>query len=169
VTKQANQWTCSEVQLTRSFGYGTYAFTVQDISHLEPAAVLTLFTWDELGTDQYHREMDIELSRWGDPENKNAQYVIQPYFVPANVSRFMMPPGLLTHFIHWEPGQARFDTVPGSMSAAERHAVAKYTFTAGIPSPGGETVRMNLCAYSYSKVPLKNEAEVVIERVQYLP
>ena len=44
VTKNQDGWSCAEVRLTRSLGYGTYLFVVRDISHLEPSAVLTLFT-----------------------------------------------------------------------------------------------------------------------------
>ncbi len=39
IAKAAGEWTCAEVSLTRSLGYGTYAFTVRDTSQLEPAAV----------------------------------------------------------------------------------------------------------------------------------
>jgi hypothetical protein len=169
IRRKSDQWTCSEVIMTRSFGYGTYLFSVQDVSRMEPAAVLGLFTYDELGTNQSHREMDIEISRWGDPDDKNAQYVVQPYYVPANVSRFTAPAGLLTFSIHWEPGKATFETLRGSMPASRSHAISEHVFTSDVPSPGGESIRMNMCPFNYSKVPLQNEAEVVIERVQYLP
>jgi hypothetical protein len=168
IGRRADKWTCSEV-MTRSFGYGTYLFSVQDVSHMEPAAVLGIFSYDELGTDQNHREMDIEISRWGDPDDKNAQYVVQPYYVAANVSRFAAPPGVLTFALHWEPGKASFETVRGKIPVSAARAVAKHVFTSGVPPPGGESVRLNLCPFNYSKVPLQNEAEVVIERVQYLP
>lgn len=169
IGRKPDQWTCSEVIMTRHFGYGTYLFSVQDISQLEPAAVLGIFTYDELGTDQNHREMDIEISRWGDPNDKNGQYVVQPYYVPANVSRFTVPPGPLTFSLHWEPGKATFETVRGNMPASSSHSVATHVFTSDVPSPGSESVRLNLCPFNYSKVPLQNQAEVVIERVQYLP
>ena len=55
------------MSLTRRLGYGTYRFVVRDVGHLEPGAVLTLFTWEGAAADQNHREMDIEISRWGDP------------------------------------------------------------------------------------------------------
>lgn len=61
---------------------------MRDTSKLEPAVVLALFTWDYAGGDDNNREMDVEISRWGDPANKNAQYVVQPFHVPANVARF---------------------------------------------------------------------------------
>lgn len=46
---------------------------------LEPAAVFGILTWDYTGTDPNHREMDIELTKWGDSTIKNAQFVLQPY------------------------------------------------------------------------------------------
>ncbi len=118
IGRKAERWTCSEVILARSLGYGTYLISVQNLAHLEPAAVFGIFTWDELGTDQNHREMDIEISRWGDPADKNAQYVIQPYYVPANVYRFIAPSGLLTFSMRWEPGKASFETLRGNMPSA---------------------------------------------------
>src|SRR5258707_3609324 len=87
IAKVAGKWTCSEVTLTRNFGYGTYSFVVRDTSHLDPAAVFTMFTWDYAGSDPNNREMDIEGSRWGDPTTKNAQYVVKPFYVPENASR----------------------------------------------------------------------------------
>ena len=70
--------------LTRALGYGTYAFVVRDTSQLDPAAAMGLLTWDDQGVDQNHRELDIEISRWGDGST-DAQYVVQPYYVAANV------------------------------------------------------------------------------------
>ena len=99
--------------LTRSLGYGTYAFIVRDTSSLDPAAAFGMITWDEQGAEQNHRELDIEISQWGDRSIPNAQYVIQPYYVPANVVRFTAPPGPLTHSFRWEPGRAAFRTIRG--------------------------------------------------------
>ncbi len=106
-------WTCSEVILTRSLGYGSYRFVVQETSRLEPAAVLGMFTWDDFGADQNHREVDVEISRWGDSNNNNAQYVVQPFYVPANVVRFLSPSGVVTHSFRWEPGRVSFKSVVG--------------------------------------------------------
>jgi hypothetical protein len=169
ITRQADRWKCSEVALAPSFGYGTYLFAVEDVSHLEPAAVFSIFTWDASGTDRVFREMDIQLSQWGDPQNKNAQYVIQPYYIPANVSRFSLPAGVATHLIHWEPGQVSFESFRGYRTGTRARLIAQHNFTSSTPRPGGETIRMNLCAIDFAKVPLQHEAEVVIEKAQYLP
>ena len=165
IAKTSGNWTCAEVSLTRSFGYGSYSFVVRDISRLEPAAVFGMFTWDYAGTDPNHREMAVEISRWGDPLSKNAQYVIQPYYVPANVSRFTAVPGVLTHVFHWEPGRVSFSTVGGSGS----RPVSGHVFTSGVPSHGVESIRMNLYVFNGARTPLQNEAEVVVDKFEYLP
>ena len=105
---------------------------VRDVSHLEPAAAFGMFTWDDLGVEQNHREVGIEISRWGDPANKNAQYVIQPYYVAANVARFTAPAGRLTHSFRWEPGRVSFKTVLGALGAgsARRRAARSHVRSA---------------------------------------
>jgi hypothetical protein len=169
VTRRDGRWTSAEVALTRSLGYGTYLFVVRDTSHIDPAVALSLLTWDDQGVDQNHREVDIEISRWGDPGSKDGQYVVQPYYVAANVARFAMLAGRLTHSLRWEPGRASFKTLRGAGSAAHEPVVAQHDFTSGVPVPGNETVRMNLYYFRYSPTLLENETEIVIEKFQYLP
>jgi hypothetical protein len=169
LARRNDRWTSAEVTLTRSLGYGTYAFVVRDTSHLEPSATVGLFTWDDEGGDQNHRELDVEISRWGDPTIANAQYVVQPYYVAANVRRFTAPSGRLTHSFRWEPGRASFRTVRGAGAAPSSPAVAEHAFTSGVPVPGNERVRMNLYYFRFSPTSLQKEAEVVIEKFQYLP
>ena len=166
IAKKGNEWTSAEAILTRSLGYGSYSFVVQDVSQLEPAAVLSISIWDNTGPS---REMDIETSRWGEPNSKNAQYVIQPYYVPANVVRFMAPRGILTYSFLWEPGRASFHTVRGLPLKAGSDSVAEHVFTSGIPSPGQESTHINLYVFDNKKNPLKHESEVIVENFEYLP
>lgn len=166
VSRQNGQWVSAEVKLARSLGYGSYRFVVHDVSHLEPAAVFALFTWDESGPA---REMDIEISRWGELEGKNAQYVVQPYVVPANTVRFTTPPGALTHWMSWEPGRVLFKTVRGSSSNMELPAVADHVFTSGVPSPGNERIHMSMYVFDGGRNPLQNEFEVMVEKFEFRP
>jgi hypothetical protein len=161
--QQGDNWIGAEVSLTHSLGQGLYLFTVRDVSHLDPAAAMTLCTWDDLGTDQHHREVDIEVSRWGDPASKNAQYVVQPFDEPANVVRFEAPAGPLTYSFHWEPGRVSFKTVRDS------RLVAAHEFTSGVPSPGGELVKINLYVFPKSQIPARRPSEVIVEKFEYLP
>lgn len=167
IAKNQGNWTCAEVKLSRNLGYGTYVFTVRDTGHLEPAAVLSLFTWDELGTEQRRRELDVELSRWGKDRKEDAQYVVQPYYIPTNVFRFTMPAGLVTHSFHWEAGKVTFSSSAGA--AGRAHVVAEHVFTSGIPAAGGDFVHINLFVFGHGPIPLQNPTEVVIEKFEYLP
>jgi len=169
ITRSGVDWICSEVKLTRSLGYGTYRFTVRDISRLEPSAVLSLLTWDGVGTEENRHELDIEISRWGLARTDNAQYVVQPYYIPVNIVRFPAPAGILTYSIHWEPGRATFSTVVQSAHAATPRVVSEHVFTSGVPSAGGDAVRMIFYVLGKGLTPLKNGAEVVIDKFEYLP
>src|SRR6201987_3366357 len=111
ISGSPGKWAAAELKLTRSLGYGTYRFQVRDVSHLEPSAVLSLITWDGVGKESTRHELDIELSRWGQLDNTNVGYVVQPYYVPANYVAFRAPPGLYTHSFRWEAGRATFSTV----------------------------------------------------------
>jgi hypothetical protein len=163
------RWTSAEVVLTHTLGYGTYAFVVRDTSRLDPAAAIGMYTWDDQGADQNHRELDVEISQWGDSSIPNAQFVVQPYYVPANVARFASPSGRVTHSFRWEPGRALFRSVRGSGPSAREAAIAQHEFTSGVPVPGDERVRISLYYFRYAPSPPENEVEVILEKFQYFP
>jgi hypothetical protein len=170
IAKAAGDWSCAEVVLNHSLGYGTYVLVVRDISHLEPAAVLSMTTFDEWGGEQYYREMDVEVSRWGDVSSKkNAQYVIEPYYHPGNVYQFFAPPGTLTYSMQWEAGHARFRTVHGNSQDPGEPAVSGHEFTLGIPSPGRERLHLFFYVVASDKSQLQHDNEVVLEKFAYLP
>lgn len=162
------KWTAAEIKLTRSLGYGTYRFRVRDVSHLEPSAVLALVSWDGVGTEQNRRELDVELSRWGYTNNDNVHYVVQPYYVPANIVRFRTPAGVFTHSFHWEPVQANFSTASGS-GGTGTPLLKQHVFTSGVPIAGSESIRISLYVFDKGQVPLEHLNEVVIEKFEYLP
>lgn len=170
IVNRNNQWTCSEVNVTRSLGYGTYEFTVEDTSHLEPAAFFTIFTWDHSSDQGNFGEFDINISRWGDPQNGNGQFVVQPAFVPLNMSRFEAPAGKLLYTIIWEEG--RVTMLISRASGNGKRLVARHVFTSEVPRPGSESVRMAFYAYSdpNHKLPtIHHRAEVVVDHFDFLP
>lgn len=170
IAKKSGRWSCAEVVLSRSLGYGTYVVVVGDTSHLEPAAVLSMNTFDEWGGEQNYREMDVEISRWGDAANKNnAQYGIQPFYIPGNVFPFKALSGTLTHSIRWESGRASFRTFRGTSAGPGAPLLSEHEFTSGVPSPGQERVQLFFYVIASDKYPLQNDSEVVIERFEYLP
>jgi hypothetical protein len=168
ISGSPGKWAAAEVRLTRSLGYGTYRFQLRVISHLEPSALLTLVTWDGVGSESTRRELDVELGRWGNPENTNVNYVVQPYYVPVNFVAFRVPPGAYTHSFRWEPGQVTFSTVAGSGDTGGG-VINQHVFTSGVPSPEEKSVRIGLYVFHQGKIPLENENEVTIDKFEYLP
>jgi hypothetical protein len=167
MSREGRKWQCSEVHVKRSLGYGTYRFYLHDVGKLEPAAMLGIFTWSDEEIEQNHREMDIDFGRWGNPESKNGEYLIQPYYIPANVFAFEAPAGPLTTILHWMPDSASFATIRGRNPKDK--PVAAWTFTAGVPTPSGEKTYINLCEFGYARVPMEHGAEVVVDRFEFLP
>jgi len=169
MSQDSGQWTCAEVKLTRSLGYGTYRFVVQDSAHLEPSAIVGIYTWDPIASTDAHNELDIELGRWGNPIGRNAQYVVQPFYVPQNVERFFVRPGVLSHTFRWEPGVATFKTTLGSATNSTEKIVREHVFTSDVPSPAAETVHIGLYDFHHRENAERRPVEVVIEKFEYLP
>jgi hypothetical protein len=169
IKKRDGKWSCAQVDLSRSLGYGTYIVVVDDTSRLEPSVVFSMNTFDDWGGEQHYREMDVEMSRWGDTDDQNnAQFAIQPFYVPGNVAPFTAPSGTLTSSLHWESGKASFKIVRGS-SLGSASVVSEHVFTSGVPSPGSETFQFLFYVVASDNSPLRNQNEVVIEKFEYLP
>ena len=165
IARKGERWAEAGVRLSRSLGYGSYRFVVEDVSHLEPAGVFTIFSWD----DQASKEMDFQVSRWGQPDDKNAQFLVQPWDVPANTVRFDAPPGVLNYVFRWAPGLVEFQAMRGSSSKSGMPAMADHTFTSGVPPAGAERLGFGLYVYDHSPRPMQHETEVVIESFEFLP
>jgi hypothetical protein len=169
ISKKSDKWTCAHISLTRSLGYGTYILTVRDISHLEPAAILSIHTYDPMGGEWHFREMDFEIGRWGEDGRKyNAQYVVQPFFLPGNITEFTEPSGMLTEALLWEPGRASFKTTRGPIRN-DAPVIYEHAFTSGVPTPGQELLQMMFYVVASDKYPLQKDNEVVIDKFEYLP
>jgi hypothetical protein len=169
LTQRNGQWTSAEVVLTRHLGYGTYVFQVRDVSQMDPASAFSMYTWDEFGADQNYREMNIDMSRWGDPHARNARYVLDPDHVATNVFRFDAPPGTLTHSLKWEPGRVSFATMRANDTGAHAPPAAQWQMTAGVPTAGTESIHLTLLYVRSSPSPPSGNVEVVVERFLYLP
>src|SRR5262249_12288117 len=140
LSKTADTWTSAEIVLTRTLGYGTYAFVVRDLAALDPAALLTFFTYDEAGPADNYREMDIEIQRPGPRARVDGQYILQPAYMAAHVRRFAVPPGPSTYTLRWEPGRVVFVAAPGRRPQLHVPGSAEHEVTAGVPTPGQEHI-----------------------------
>ncbi|MCI0602768.1 hypothetical protein L0156_07115 [bacterium] len=172
IRKNKGKWHCSEVILNQNLGYGTYRFYLDSaVDNLDRNVVLGLFTWSD-NPAQNHIELDIEMSRWGNANNQNAQYVVQPYDVPQNIHRFEWPAGspLSMHSFRWQNGSVFCQSVKGhSLPPAPSDIVQEWTFTSGIPTPGDENARINLWLFRGRGPSNGSEVEVVFNRFEFVP
>jgi hypothetical protein len=170
IKKKSGSWSCAEIFLNRSLGYGTYSVTVRDTSHLEPAAVFSMFTFDEWASEERFREIDVEVGGRGDAAGKNnARYVIQPLYIPGNLFPFTAPSGTLTYVLRWESGHATFKTFRGRSSGGGAQLVSEHEFTSGTPVPGKAILRLVFYVVASDKNPMRKPSEVVVEKFEYLP
>ena len=169
IKKKSGMWSCAEIFLNRSLGYGTYSVTVRDTAHLEPAAAFSMFTFDDWASEEHFREMDVEVGGWGDANKNNARYVIQPLYIPGNLFAFAAPSSTLTYVLRWESGHATFKTFRGRSAGAGAQLVSEHEFTSGIPVPGKAKPRLIFFVVASDKNPMQKPSEVVVEKFEYLP
>lgn len=163
------RWTSADVRLTHSLGYGTYSFDIRDSSQVDPSAAFSMYTFDPLGSAENFRELTIDVSRWGEPGNMNGQFVVQPETVPANVYRFAIPAGPVTHSFRWEPGRVSFKTVRRGGTALGDGVAAERLFTARVPTAGAEIAHLTLLFDRSATRPPSKAVEVVVEKFAFLP
>ncbi len=166
IAPHAGHLTSAEINLPRSLGYGTYRFVTRGLADLESGAAFSISTVDD---EHPFREMDIEVWQQGNTTTKNGGFVIQPYYVPANSVPFQTPEGLATFMLRWEPGRASFKAFKGSASKWETQAWAQHVFTSGVPSPGNESIHLNLYVASKESKLLTAGNEVTVETFEFLP
>ena len=135
-------WRGAEVYLSHSLGYGTYEFQLASSTYpLDPRVVMGLFTWSD-ATAFNHREIDIEFSRWGQPEPAlGGQFVVQPGTSAGNTFEFRPSTSTVsTHSFVWAPGSVAF----AGQTAAEGTYSEWTRVDAGVPAPLDEGVHLNL-------------------------
>jgi hypothetical protein len=167
ITRNAGGWVCSELQSVRSLGYGDYRLEAEDVGRLEPAIMFSLFTYLAQPADGDNREMDIHITRRGEPSNKNAEFVVAPYFVPANFYYFDVPDGPLALQLKWSPDRAEF-SASRAKSPNER-PFESWIFNTGVPRADEAKIYINLCNYGNARIhPTRNE-EVVVKSFDFFP
>ena len=169
-----NYWQCAEIVSRESFGYGMYSFTLaSDPATLNENVVLGLFTWDDR-PEYAHREIDIEFSRWEKPENKNAQFVIQPWDFPGNIHRFDIQTNnsRSTHSFDWQSNRIIFtsssrDCIPPS---CKTDTIQEWEYSGNsIPHAGGENARINLWLISGKPPTDGKDTEFILEAFRFVP
>jgi hypothetical protein len=157
--RDGHAWFSAEVACAQPLGYGMYQFAVDtDAGALDPNVVAGFFTWSD--DDAFaNREIDIEISRWGDPAAANAQFAVQPYTSPGHLVRFNVPRGTsrATYGLRWEPGTVTFN------------AYKSATLRTAVPSPGDARAHINIWLAG-ARPPIDgHESELIVENFVFTP
>lgn len=174
ITSDAENWSCAEVICNQSLGYGKYLFSINNTANeLDPNIVLGLFTWDD-NSEFHHREIDIEVSKWGIVDNNNTQYVVQPYDYPGNMLRFMnlYKTGNTLHEFNWSENKIIFSSIyqNNDNSSDNISLINNWEYSSPlIPIPGIENPRINLWLFNGLPPNNKKDSEVIITNFSFTP
>jgi hypothetical protein len=183
ITYDGANWVCPEITLEDALGHGDYVFVTRGrVDQLDPNIILGMFLWeyqesyDGVGVTNVANEFDIELSRWGDPNNTlNDQFVAQPWNNPGNLSRYTLtlssPDDLTTHAFLWRDGQVVCRTwYADGAQPTPATLVHEFNYT-GPDVPRDEAPRVHFNFWLiYGLAPLDGqEHEVVIDDFRFVP
>lgn len=169
LTKQKGDYYCAEVISQRSFGYGTYIFTLGAMPEaLHKNVVLGLFTYNT-SLPNGGTEIDIEVSQWGKRRNKNSQYVLHKDSATFDRHRFITP--ALSNTIHmftWYPDSIVFRSFAAVNSAfTTGKPYMTYVIKSKTEVPSGEKVHINFWLYGKG-TPFMRKHKVVISRFSFV-
>ncbi len=169
IVYRSYRWYCTEVFATQPMGHGTYTFTLASpVNTLDRNVVLGLFTWDDTSSAYAHREIDVELARWGEATGPNAQYVVQPYATPGHRHQFYFtaPDAHSTHSFFWTTGRVQFD----SYGADPGTPLESYTYLGSdVPPAGQGNARINLWLFGGQPPSNGQDVEVIVEAFEFTP
>jgi hypothetical protein len=175
ITHRAGYWVCSEIICTTTLGYGTYTFVVDSpVEDLDINTVGGFFTWQDCALEVNYREIDIELSRWGEDGAANAQFVVQPYTTSGNRHRYYLDTqdGVTAHSFEWRPGEVHFRSALGTDPAPADPGlvVQDWTYSGGdVPDTSQENVRINFWLLSGLAPTDGQDAELIVRDFTFVP
>jgi len=171
IVRRHGRWYSSEIASRESLGYGTYHFDVAAGATVIPGnAILGLFTY-AMAPEQEHREIDIELSHWGDGRHDNGQCAIQPAAPDDLLHRFPVEEygGGWSMQFTWAPSAIDCSVVSSGGGAGAATVIGEHRFARAVPAPGEEKVRLNLWLFHGSAPDTGRGAEVVVNSFRFTP
>ncbi len=179
ISNQGGTWSSTEVVLEDALGYGDYIFTtVGELDTLHPNAVLGLFLWEyrscyDLANGWWgpYNEIDVEISRWGNPTADVGQFVAQPYDWPGNIERFPIaftPGGLTSHAFRWLADRVEYRSWHGGpQDEAPGTLIHTWTYTGPhVPRPEQPRVHINL--WYFDSAPGTHQ-EAILDAFTFIP
>ena len=167
ITKVGNTWYCSEVYTDKSYGYAKYTFQLaNNAEKYDQNIVVGLFTYENDS-----REIDIEFSRWGDPNSMAGWYTIQPPpYTSANEKSFAlnMTDNYSTHIIDWSKDSINLQSYHGNFNGEPSvdSLIQQWTYIGSKnPPAGAERLHINFWLLEGLAPVNQKEAELIIKSV----
>ena len=164
INQQAGNWQSAEMVGLRPMGHGTYTWTISapNLGSFDPNTILGLFLYRD-----DNNEVDFELARWGDPNNANGQFVVQPWGSDS-MSRFSTGAATqLTISLTWNGTSVRGRCWEGTDTSVA--PLRDWTYAGAKVSQQRMHPRMNFWLMS-GLAPLNGQAhEVTLESFHFVP
>ena len=162
--KKGDVWYATEAMAKKDTGYGAYRFELSgSAGALDPNIVFGFFTWDR-NAPPYNRELDIEISKWGDAAKQALWFTVQPYDVPGRQAAFALPPAKRYAFeMRWEPGSVSYE------AWADGASLASWRFSGDVPEPGRARLRLNMWLFRGQAPMGPGPYEVVVSNFSFKP
>lgn len=168
IIEKGGSWYCAGITLRHSLSHGKYIFYVSsDVSQLDQNVVGGLFTY--LNDEE---EIDIEFSRWSDPDNRDSQFAVQPSYEAGNKERYELNLNgeKSTHAFNWQPDYIDFISYRGhELEADESNLIHQWKYTGNdIPPDSEERLKINLWLFRGQAPSDGQEHEMIIDKVEYI-
>lgn len=178
LSKVDGVWTCAEVETVQRLGFGKYQFwVIGSIDELDPNVVLGLFNYPtpEIGPDTTN-EIDIEMARWGNPNNPNLNFTVWPPLAgapPAGRSQeFVLNGTFTTQRFTWRNNLILFQSLNGHRND-DRSEIARWRFAPKRPGRAVPQkplpVHLNLWLFEGQPPTDGREVEIVVRSFSYKP
>lgn len=164
-------WNCAEVWTLAPAGYGNYVFWLEssvDLYDRNIVAAPFLYADDD-------QEIDIEFSRWGDPDYDCGSYSVQPYDVPGNNHPFAVDLGgsYSSHSFLWQPDYIHFRSMHGHYTEppSPSFTIEDWRYTGASIPPESDDMKLHINLWLMSGLPPTDgeEAELIVSNVYVTP
>ena len=171
VTQQDEKWYCPEIFMVNSLGYGRDTFLLSGLPQPEDKdLVIGMFLYDHLDSMNNHKEIDIEISRWGKSEGQNCQFLLQPYVEEA--FRFDIDASRKNrHEIDVRKHTIRFRSLyQGDHGHKSVSLLARWKCKPSrVYETSNEKVSLNVWIYKSIEPANLKEFEVIVEKFEFKP
>ncbi|MFN4298420.1 MAG: hypothetical protein ACK4EX_01690 [Thermaurantimonas sp.] len=173
----SDSWSCAELYTTQMLRNGLYLFELEgSVRNLHPQLVAGMFTYNEKRNHHYN-ESDVEISRWGDVSNLNAQFAHYAVNEEPEVHRFELSETSRVHtfIIHKSRGEVAFYYLDRKFSGkipAIQQARAFQRFSNITHQPDYFQLHINLWLFKGQEPILRSADDrysITVNRFEYLP